>query len=77
MEKLEQLATQYFLVCKCWHNHREAVRNRMSVERAIKILREVREGALKYHTGRLLGRRALSLLQDIVRRQEEPQEMIG
>jgi len=56
----------FLLVSRCWNNHDLAVAHKMSVERAIHILREVRRSG-----GKALARRANVLLQEIVKKQAD------
>lgn len=66
-----ELAEMYFEVCRCWNDHARAVRKRMSVEKAISILREVRDQALSQKNGRQLSFKANKLLQDIIYLQDD------
>lgn len=71
IQSLPELTAQYFLVASCWNNYKLAVKHKMSVEKAIRLLRRTRESALQHRVkGRLLAQRSLALLQEIVERQE-------
>lgn len=68
---LEDLAADYFEVARCWNDHARAIRKRMSVEKAIKILRMVRDQSLVQKNGRSLSAKANELLQDIIYKQDD------
>lgn len=63
---LSELTQQFMFVHKCWQDHKMAVKHNMTVERAIRDLREVQDQALKVVHGTRLSWRAHILLNDIV-----------
>lgn len=65
--KEQELLAQYWLVSRCWSDHKLSVRNRMSSERAIHLLSEAEKSK-----SASLRRRASKLLHDIIYVQEEP-----
>lgn len=65
-KNLSELTQQFMFVHKCWQDHKMAVKYNMTVERAIKDLREVQEQTLKIPCANRLHRRAANLLRDIV-----------
>lgn len=64
---LGELVKQYLLVCTCWQDHKMSLKYKMSVEKAIRDLREVRDEARKYENGARLSFKANGLLNDIVK----------
>lgn len=66
LKPMTQLVQQYFEVIKCWNDHAAAVSRGMSVERAIHLLREIRDTSKHHLNGELLARKADELLWDIV-----------
>jgi len=70
---VEELTDQLWLVSRCWNHHPTALIHRMSVEKAIALLREVMIEGAKYRAGQKLSQRAAQLLHDIVFISEEPE----
>jgi len=68
---MDQLLQVYFRVARCWNNPDVAERQHMTVEKAIKLLRRVREEALRTKGGAPLAKRANHLMQEIVCKQVE------
>jgi hypothetical protein len=65
-KSMEVLLTQYLRVSLCWNDPERAIREEMSVERALCELREVREHAMRHKNGCALAMRADSLMWEIV-----------
>jgi len=64
---LEELLTQFLFVHSCWQDPKKSVKHKMSYDRAIRELREVRDQALEYRYGDNLRVRAARLLREIVK----------
>lgn len=65
-KSLDVLLAQYLEVSSCWNDHGRAVRTKMSVEKAIAHLREVRDSAKLHRGGKRLSEKAHKLMWDIV-----------
>lgn len=71
--KLADLTAKYLLVSQCWQDPRMAKKHGMTVEKASKLLREVRAlGHRPSGIGARLVQKAARLQDDIVRNQEGP-----
>lgn len=70
---LEQLTQHYMEVSQCWVDPDKAIERKMSVERALSTLRNVRDIASCNPNGKRLAMYAHKLLMDIVDKQVEPQ----
>jgi len=64
---LDVLLQQFLFVHTCWQDPVRSVRHKMSYDRAIKELVEVREQALRFKFGSRLAHRAQQLLNEIVK----------
>lgn len=75
VKSLEELAADYFEVCRCWNDHARAVRRRMTTSKAIHILREVSEQTRGRKNGIQLHAKAAKLLHAVIYLQDEiPEE---
>lgn len=70
-EKLATMLQRFWEVSRCWHDPKRATRKGMSVERAVRTLREVRDGAFFSPGGYKLGFAANKLLGEIVSLQDD------
>lgn len=73
---LPHLLEMYLKVSRCWSNADLAVSEGMSVERALHILREVRDLATKHKQLRL-AKKAHDMMWAIVNMQSEPPEHLA
>lgn len=71
----EELFQQYLLVARCWNDHALALTHKMTVEKAIGLLREVIVEGVKHKHGHQLAVRAGKLMHDVVYVQDEPQHV--
>lgn len=71
---MAELAKMYMFVSQCWQDPDMAVKENMSVSRALRILRHIQMYVLYKPNGFRLSRRSEKLLMEIVNFQEEPQE---
>lgn len=73
---LIDLLNNYLLVCRCWQHHHIAVKENMSVERAITLLRDIRGYAYwRGQAGMKLSVRANRLLREIVTTTVSPDDI--
>ena len=68
----QNLIEQYWLVSRCWNDHKVAIANEMSSEKAIRLLQGVKNSGSPS-----LRRRAAKLLDDIIYTQDEPDYLQG
>lgn len=68
---LQDSLSRFWFISRCWNDYQLAKDHGVSVERAIKELRQVQECA-RGQGGKVLARRAKALLDEIVLKQEQP-----
>jgi len=74
---MDKLLQAYFRVSRCWNNPSMAVKEKMTVEKALRLLRRIREVALRTSGGAPLAKRANKLTQEIVEKQVDTETMVG
>ena len=74
---MDKLLQAYFRVSRCWNDPSLAIRENMTVEKALKLLRRIREMALRTPGGAPLAKRANKLTREIVEKQVDSETMVG
>jgi hypothetical protein len=74
---MDKLLEVYFRVSRCWNDPKLAVKEGMTVEKALRLLRRIREMALRTPGGAPLAKRANRLTREIIEKQVDTETMVG